>query len=121
MRRVDRLPRAVRLQQGVLRVPGGRRFPRHHVRVPRPHTTHVRVHQAVVVIYVRVGIVLDEIEALLPTAILDRVPGLVKPEIPRIIHVPVRQIRAVVLLVELTITLLLLKLQEQKQRRKKNM
>lgn len=114
MRRVDRLPRAVRLQQGVLRVPRGRRFPRHNVRIPRPHAAHVRVHQAVVVIYVRVGIVLDEIEALLPAAILDRVPGLVEPEIPRIIHVSVRQIRAVVLLVELTITLLLLKLRTKR-------
>lgn len=66
------------------------------------------------VIYVRVGIVLDEIEALLPTAILDRVPGLVEPEIPRIIHVSVRQIRTVVLLVELTITLLLLKLRTKR-------
>ena len=111
MRRVDSLPRAVRLQQRVLRVvPRRRRFPRNHVRIPRPHTAHVRVHQAVVVVYVRVGIVLDEIEALLPAAILDRVAGLVEPEIPRIIHVSVRQIRAVVLLVELTITLLLLKL-----------
>lgn len=110
MRRVDSLPRAVRLQQRVLRVvPRRRRFPRNHVRIPRPHTAHVRVHQAVVVVYVRVGIVLDEIEALLPAAILDRVAGLVEPEIPRIIHVSVRQIRAVVLLVELTITLLLLK------------
>lgn len=116
MRRMNDLPRTVGLQQGVLRGPHHRRrFPRHDVRTPRVHPAHVRVHQAVVVVYVGVRIVLDEIEALLSTAILHRLAKLVEGQIPRIIyHAFVCQIRAAVILVELTHrTLLLLKLRTE--------
>ena len=101
VRRVNDLPRAVGLRQQVLAAPHHRRrFPRHHVRV---HAAHVRVHQVVVVVDVRVGIVLDEIEALLPAAVLHRLAELVEAQVSRTVHhASVRQIRAVVVLVELT-------------------
>lgn len=71
MRRMNDFPRTVGLQQGVFRGPHrGRRFPRYNVRIPWFHTAHVRVHQAVVMIYVGMGIILDEIEALLSTAMI---------------------------------------------------
>lgn len=111
MRRMNDLPRTVGLQQGVLRGPHhGRRFPRYHVRIPWVHSAHVRVHQAVVVIDVGVRIVLDEIEALLSTTVvLHRFAKLIKAQIPRAIYdASVCQIRAVVVLVELTHRTLLL-------------
>ena len=61
------------------------------------------------VVYVRVGIVLDEIEALLPAAVLHRLAELVEAQVSRTVHhASVRQIRAVVILVELTPGVLLL-------------
>lgn len=118
--RVDVLPRTVGLQQGVLRGPHHRRrFPRDDVRLPRLHTAHLRVHQAVVVVYIGVGVVLDEVEALLPAVgVLHRLAELVEADIPRSVDdAPVPQIGAVVYLVKLAHrSLLLLRLQIDSQR-----
>lgn len=83
--RVDVLPRTVGPRQGVLRGPHHRRrFPRDDVRLPWLHTAHLRVHQVIVVVYVRVRVVLDEVEALLPAVgILHRLAELVEADIPR--------------------------------------
>lgn len=83
--RVDVLPRTVGLQQGVLRGPHHRRqFPRDDVRLPWLHAAHLRVHQIIVVVYVRVRVVLDEVEALLPAVgILHRLAELVEADISR--------------------------------------
>lgn len=104
MRRMDHLPRTVGLQQGVLCGPHhGRRLLRSKVWIPRIYPAHVRVHQAVVMIYVGMGVVLNEIETLLSTAgILHRLAELVEAYIPRTVyHASVPQVRAVVELVEL--------------------
>lgn len=99
------LPRTdtIGLYQGVLRRPHRRRLPRNDIRFPRFHTTHVRVHQSVMVIYIGMRIVLDEVETLLPTVgILHRFTELVEAQISRTIgHAPVPQVRPVVNLVEL--------------------
>jgi len=101
---VDVLPRTVGLQQGVPRGPHHqRRFPRDDVRLPRLHTAHLRVHQAVVVVYVGMGIVFDEVEALLlAVGVLHRLTDLVEANIPRLVDgASVPQVGAVVHLVKL--------------------
>lgn len=117
--RVHVLPRTVGLQQGILRGPHHRRWlPRDDVRLPRLHPAHLRVHQAVVVLYVGMGIVLDEVEALLSAVgIFHRLTELVEADVPRTVdHAPVPQIRAVVYFVKLTHrTLLFLRLKVNNQ------
>jgi len=69
-----------------------------------------------VVVYVGVGVVLDEVEALLPAVgVLHRLAELVEAEVPRPVDdAPVPQIRAVVHLVELAHrSLLLLRLKTE--------
>lgn len=80
MRRMDDLPCTVDLQQGVLCGPHhGRRLLGSEIRTTWIHSAHVRVHQVVVVFNVSMRVVLNEIEALLPTAkILHRLAELVE-------------------------------------------
>lgn len=121
LRRLDAVvPRAVGLQQEVLRGPRDRRrFPRDDERLPRLHDAHLRVHQAVVVAYVDMGVVLHEVEALLPAVVfLDRLAPAVEADVPRLVgDAPVAQILVVVDLEELAHrSLLLLRLKVDRQR-----